>query len=935
MRILIIFLLLVNVCNFVHAQVQVPQHIAEKLRFDKTFAGYARAMTNYLDSQLAATRDSSRIAYLNKQYKFLARQLYYLESHQGANNEIVNVSEQNMRALQEYQQSPLAQLESPHLGSWTLVGPSSVSESYGTRGIGRVDRIAFHPTVASTIFAGTPAGGLWKSTNAGLSWSSVDKYLPSLGVSGIVVSHAAPSTIYVLTGDGDSNLGSGGFVEGFDYIRPSIGVLKSTDDGETWTRTALNIPGFYVGYKLVQSPTDANVLLAATSKGLYRTGNGGNSWDLVSADSSRYYDIEWKPGSSATVYACTRNQFFMSVSAGQTFAHLTNRIPEDISAGDRIALAVTPNNDDVLYVLVGENKGNSVQSQRIFRSTNSGGTFFLRSTLSTGGGAVQYMLNIAASPTNYNYVAVGSLTNRFSEDGASTFVRSSQEGNDAQDNYVHADIHELTYHPVTGVLHIGSDGGAYQTDDHGVTFVQKFSGMSASQFYHFDVADSDENLVIAGAQDNGIMYKTTNTTSFRNYKDGDGFDIATPHGYGNFIVVTVNTNTYFFHKSFPSEYWYLNLQNNVWYKPVATSWFDSTKFAGGTETLRWRSFSSSVNVSSYNNNARWALTTSPSNGDRLYSAGGPNWNAAGLDNERSLTRSDDGGETWTQLRNNPGLPDSIGKITSIAVHPENSTRVCITMGGYRNNIKVYFSSTAGTTWVNYSAGLPNVPVNVAVINDNGDIYIGTDIGVFYRTETSGWMPFFNGLPKVPVTDLRIRNGIVFASTFGRGIWSTSVHGNCSPSLNLTAELSGRIFYEAGTITATSTIVNTAGTEIYMKAANEATFSPGFVANGSRGAEFRTWIAPCGSGGVPLRVSLPDKNVTPVAMADSANVFFNLSFPALVRIYAVDSAGMVLNELHRPVRLQTGKNSLPLGTVPAGAEPVLVIDGDVIAINRQQ
>ncbi|MBK8142624.1 MAG: hypothetical protein IPK57_17695 [Chitinophagaceae bacterium] len=134
------------------------------------------------------------------------------------------------------------------------------------------------------------------------------------------MSWADANDIYVLTGDGDSNMGDNGFVQGFDYIRPSIGVLKSTDGGVTWQRTGdLGLTGFYVGYKLVQSPTNANVLIAATSQGLFRTTNGGTTWTLVSPNSNRYFDIEWKPGSSTTVYACTAGTFYISTDGGVTF----------------------------------------------------------------------------------------------------------------------------------------------------------------------------------------------------------------------------------------------------------------------------------------------------------------------------------------------------------------------------------------------------------------------------------------------------------------------------------------------------------------------------------------------------------------------------------------------------------------------------------------
>lgn len=930
-RIILFALIILVSALAVNAQVRVPEHIAQQLKGSKNFRAYSRLMTKYLDSLKLRARDSATINSIERQYKKLARQLYYLEGHLDENGDIVNVNEKNMRAMQEYAQSEMAQTESPHLGNWSIVGPQHVVEDYGNRGIGRVDRIAFHPTNTSVYYAGTPAGGLWKTTNGGISWSNVNSYIPSLGISGIVVSHANPSTLYVLTGDGDSNLGVYGFVEGFDYIRPSIGVLKSTDDGVSWNRTNLDIPGFYVGYKLIQSPVDANVLLAATSKGIYRTADGGNSWNLVSSDSARYYDIEWRPNSTAMLYACTRNRFFISASAGQSFADVTNRIPEDISGCGRLALAVTPNNENVLYVLAGQNGSSSV-NLRLFRSTNSGGNFFLRSTANLSGGAVEYMLNVAASSNDFNKVVTGNLFMRFSEDGGTSFIRSSNDNDDAFQNYAHADVHELIYNPLDGILYMGTDGGVFTTDDHGADINQKFLGMSATQFYHFNIDDNDQNLVIGGAQDNGMMYKNDNTTFFRNYLTGDGFDIAVPHGEGNFIVTTINKGTFFFQKNFPSTYWFLGDETNVWFKSVATSWFDSTKYMGGLKIYKWRTFGPSVSTSSSEANGRWALVTSPSNGNRLYCAGGPDWNDEGDQADKTLSRSDDNAVTWTNLQNNSGFPSSFSKITSIAVHPANSNRVWVTMGGYQAIVKVFYSANAGASWINLSVGLPNVPVNAAVVNDNGDLYIGTDIGVFYRTETGSWMPFFNGLPKVPVTDLEIRNGVVYASTFGRGIWMSSVRGNCPLTINITSNQSGRIVYEARNITASSQLINGAGTEIYLKAETETILSPGFIANANTGAEFKSWIAPCGTGGLPLLVSTTGSKNTMQTQLDSTTVQFELKFPALVSLYETDADGNIHRLLQPATRLKEGKQQLPVPSLNSNSKLVLVVDGEAIAIN---
>jgi photosystem II stability/assembly factor-like uncharacterized protein len=918
----------------VNAQVEIPDHIAAKLGNDKSFRKYSKLLTGYMDSLKTTARDSIQLKSIDRKYKKLARQLHYLEGRLDRDGNIVNASRLNYEAIQAVENARGNAIESEHLGTWELVGPDFITDNFGPRGIGRVDRIAFHPTDANTVYAGTPCGGLWKSTTGGTIWSNVNKYIPSLGISGIVISHADPNTIYVLTGDGDSNIGDFGFVQGMDYIRPSIGVLKSTDGGDSWSLTGLDIPGFYVGYKLIQSPYDANVLLAATSKGIYRTANGGSSWTRVSSDEDRYYDIEWRYGSTASLFACTGNRFFMSASAGQTWADLTNRIPDDISGCERMAIAITPDNEGVVYVLAGQPNGDYPRN-RLFRSSNAGGTFFLRSDQNVGGGSPRYMWNIAVSPVNYDHVVVGNLSLRFSENGGTSFVRSSS-GDDAQSNYVHADIHELIYNPHNNLLFIGSDGGAYTSSNHGTSMAQKFLGMAATQYYHFNVAYNNNDFMINGAQDNGIMIKDDNTSFFSNYMSGDGFDIAMPHNgsSGKSHVVTINTNTYFLDPSLDGSYYRINQQNAVWYKPVAISWFDSTKFVGGQSIVRWRGFGSSNSFAEFSANGIWALTTSPSNSNKVYAAGGPAWNDSGDQNDRSLTRSDDAGATWTQLIDNQGLPDSIGKITSIALHPLNSNTVYITLGGFQDGAKIFQSANGGVTWNNRSENLPNVPVNAVVVAANGDVFIGTDIGVYCQLNgTLEWVAFFNGLPKVPVTDLEIRGSLIFASTFGRGIWKSGLHGNCPRAVNITGNQSGRIFYEGGTITSDATLVNGFGTEIYAKAVDEVTLQPGFRANGATGVEFRSWIGNCGVNGIPANIPLGQSLEKISLKVENNTVSFDLPFGVLASFYATNTAGEVQKELLQPERLQPGKQVLNIPSNANFQKLALVVDGEVWAVKE--
>jgi hypothetical protein len=156
-----------------------------------------------------------------------------------------------------------------------------------------------------------------------------------------------------------------------------------------------------------------------------------------------------------------------------------------------------------------------------------------------------------------------------------------------------------------------------------------------------------------------------------------------------------------------------------------------------------------------------------------------------------------------------------------------------------------------------SGNLPNVPVNcLAVDNDNG-VYAGTDIGVFYRSPTmSNWMPWSNGLPNVPVTELVIYDDgsikRIRAATFGRGVWSAIPASDCDASVVVTGNLEGVRHYEASSmISSTSTFVEGGiGTYVSFKSGDHITLGEGFIVKDE--SVFLGFISPCGTGGIPVQ-----------------------------------------------------------------------------------
>jgi hypothetical protein len=193
--------------------------------------------------------------------------------------------------------------------------------------------------------------------------------------------------------------------------------------------------------------------------------------------------------------------------------------------------------------------------------------------------------------------------------------------------------------------------------------------------------------------------------------------------------------------------------------------------------------------------------------------------------------------SWTEF--GEGLPDEF--ITDIAVNPYNADHVIVTLGSYQEDYKVYESLDGGNnnTWENISGTLPNIPILCIAYHDDGGgldrMYIGTDIGVFYRDDNIGdWIYFSNFMPAVPVDDLYINtvNNTIAAATYGRGLWRSNLFSNCPNSVNIASSVTqkGQLHYTYHqSITSAATISLEPGTSIFYKAGNFIDLKTGFLA----------------------------------------------------------------------------------------------------------
>lgn len=631
---------------------------------------------------------------------------------------------------------------------WQSVGPfTHTNTGSWSSGQGRVNTILVDPSNPNTVYLGAPAGGIWKSTNAGDSWTPLSDDLPQIGVSGIAVDYNNPNVIYISTGDCDAS----------DTY--SVGVMKSTDGGLTWDTTGLTFfdTNSRAGDILI-NPSDSNMLWVATDSGIYRTTNAGSSWTMVQSGDFSQGRIRLKHGNNATIYAVSRDRFYRSANSGASFSMITNGLPE--SSG-RMLLDVTPANSEVIYIL-SANTNSSFQG--VYKSTN-GGTTWTKTSGTTNifeSDQAWFDLALAVSPTNANEIYTGCLNIWKSTNSGTAFTKINNWSDPLSPKYTHADIHYLRFYG--NKLYCGSDGGIYVSDNGAVSFTDKTATAQIGQFYKVAVSKLSASKMVGGLQDNG-GYAYSNS-QWKNYYGADGMDTA---------IHPTNDNLYYgFIQSGSGLYISNNAGNSLtgsvnspegeegnWVTPLVMN-SAGELFAGytnlfilsGNDWIQQNSTFLGVNSIDY-------IAIDPNDDFKMYVANG-----------NAIYKSTNKGQTFTFAYFAPSW------ITSIDVHSSNSNIIYITTGGTEG--EVLMSTDGGSTFNSISEGLPNIGKNIIVHqgrHTDNPLYVGTSLGVYYRDDTmSQWEPFDTNLPNVSVTDLEINleDNVIVAATYGRGIWQSGI-----------------------------------------------------------------------------------------------------------------------------------------------------------------
>lgn len=839
MRSLIFFILSLLPLLLV-SQIQPDEELSIKLEGKQKFSEIKQTVLNHYNSKINTLYVSDTInrkKYM-RQLKMWNRQFWISEYYTNKEGIVQNAYDINQAGIEEMKRMQPSESNRHQPYNWNLQGPL-----WSDNGIGRFDKIAFHPTNANIIYAGSPHGGLFKTLDGGNNWVAIGDFIHSLGVSGITIDPISPNIIYILTGDGNSSDQS--FVNNYLYRSDHKGVFKSIDGGNNWQKTGpLSINDNLTGRELIIHPTNPDILLAATTDGIYRTVNGGATWNLINNNSM--VDIKFKPGDPTIVYA-VGNHFFRSVDGGENFVVvLSGNTGGALANSVRTSIGVSQNDASKVYVLQAKMVGNTASTQ-IHNSTDSGLSF---STISNIPHILENQLaynhTIAVNTTNANDIFVGGINVWRSTNGGVSWTQVSKYW-PWESPYLHPDIHHLIFNPINNNLYCANDGGIYLFENN--VWTTKYNGLSTSQFYHFERED-DNGKIWGGLQDNGIQVQVNAGTYYMD-NTGDGYDQITDHPYntqnGNSddVYFTINDGIY---RELNGVFNGISVPGNTsFFGNLAIDPFNENSIYVGYNQAIYKSFDKGSNWIALSNGTNtefpgnWCISPS---GSSIIAAGSSNGNwGNGLRKYNSIN----GIENFTPQLIQAGYDDDL-KITDIDINQNNLNGIYISVAGTNANSKVFCSTNAGATWSNITFDLPNVPVFSIKLDLSNGIYVGTSIGVFYKPNNyTHWQPYSNALPPTPITEIELDNpnSNIYISTFGRGIWYTQKYTPvCDYDLPLSGELRGVHYMEStNTIISTQKLEGGEGTIVKYNTGNRITLSNGFRAR--YGSSFKTYLTGCG------------------------------------------------------------------------------------------
>ena len=704
------------------------------------------------------------------------------------------------------------------------IGPAFMS--------GRIADIAIDPTNQNTWYVAVGSGGVWKTVNAGTTWSPITDNESFYSTGCLTLDPTNPNTIWLGTGE---NVGG-------RHIGIGHGIYVSYNGGKDWENKGLK-QSEHIS-KIIVNPKDPNVIWVAAQgplwssggeRGVYKSVNGGNSWTLVLSDNAwtGATDIVIDPRNENILYAATwqrhRNvaaymgggpgtAIYKSTNGGDTWNKLETGLPK--SDMGKIGLAISPINPDVVYAAIELDR----RTGGVYRSENQGMSWTKMSSTVSGGTGPHYYQELIASPHVYDMVYLMDVRAKVSYDGGKTFSA-------VKENDKHSDNHALVFKPNDpNYLLMGTDGGLYESFDSAETW--KFvNNLPLTQFYKLAVDDAEPFYnIYGGTQDNnsqGGPSRTFNTHGISNADwfvvlGGDGHQPATEPGNPN--IVYAQSQQGYIRRIDRVSGESVNIkpqsgldepyERNNWDSPILVSNHDPKRLYFGTQRV-WRSdnrgdswtaiskdltkneerLSLPIMGKQQSWDAAWdvyamstyntitSLSESPLDENVLY---------AGTD-DGIIQYTKNGGTSWTKVMVSslPNVP-ATAFVNDIKADLHDVNTVYVALDNHKfGDYKPYLlkSNNGGKSWQTIANGIPEHTLVWRIVQDHVDpnlMFLATEYGI-YVTLNGGvkWTKFSDGLPTISFRDLAIqkRENDLVAASFGRGFY---ILDDYSPLRNLTA-----------------------------------------------------------------------------------------------------------------------------------------------------
>ncbi|MEZ5059684.1 MAG: T9SS type A sorting domain-containing protein [Saprospiraceae bacterium] len=665
---------------------------------------------------------------------------------------------------------------------WEFVGPVNVG--------GRITDLEMYEDDLMTIYAGTASGGIFKSSDQGVSWVPIFDEAASLSIGDLDLAPTNKNIIYV--GTGEANAGGGSLA--YD----GYGVYKSTDAGLTWQHKGLENVGS-IGKVEIDPKNENRVFVAAMGdlfgnnpeRGIYRTIDGGDTWEqvLFLNDSVGGIDLVIHPNNPDTIYAATWQRvrrpnrrsyggpgsgIFRSYDGGDNWERLTNGLPGNQLG--RIGLCISPSDPEILYTIISDRNS---QHQGFWKTSDGGNTWTFQGNEGFAGANFSYWFGkIFINPFDPSQVFATSLDMHASYD----------DGNNWESITVgktHVDQHAMIIHPMNPDLFIiGNDGGVYVSQNAGLTW-EHSDNMPITQFYTCEMDYQNPRHFLGGTQDNGtVRTRNGQNNNWNRIYGGDGFVVKVDPIENNIIYAESQYGALGRSEDGGSRFTSARTgidpgERKNWKTPYILDPMNPSTLYYGAQTIykstdkavSWRPISPDLTNGPGTNltfGTVSTITVSPVNNQIIY---------AGTD-DGNVWVSIDGGGNWEKVSG--GLPQRW--VTAVEADPFDEATAYLTFSGYRNNSylpHVYRTRDYGQTWENIGQSIPEAPAN-DIVPDPANVdrlFLATDFGV-YETADGGvsWDLLSDGIPNVPILDLVFHQPTrtLVAATYGRSMYKLKV-----------------------------------------------------------------------------------------------------------------------------------------------------------------